>query len=267
MTPRELSNRRIHEVREALASYAPALPNTDLDQLSRLCQAVLSSIDVRDLRDTTTVELVEQLEYVLDTIRVRKTGEIKTTVRKVGSDKLALESCIDDQPFLVSAVRALVAAEGFELDSSLNAVTKLRRDASGVLVDFKSGTRESIIRIEVRVPEDYPLDDATLAGLRERLEQRLRITQAMVRDFAAMKAHIGSLADAYAAAAATSEAGQSVNLREAEGLLRWLGDDNYVIFSVEQYDRKAGNLGALGTASVITPKRDLDVIIKAGGVA
>jgi glutamate dehydrogenase len=263
MTPRELSNRRIHEVREALASYAPALPTTDLDQLGRLCQSVLSSIDVRDLRDTTTVELVEQLEYVLDTIRVRKTGEIKTAVRKLGADSLALESCIDDQPFLVSAVRALIAHEGFEVKTSLNAVTKLRRDANGVLVDFKSGTRESIIRTEVRVPEGYSLDDATLANLRERLEQRLRITQAMVRDFSSMKSRIRSLADSYAAAAGMSEAGKSVHLREAEGLLRWLGDDNYVIFSVEEYDRKAANPSVLGTASVVMPKRDLDVISKA----
>jgi glutamate dehydrogenase len=265
MTPRELSNRRIHEVREALASYAPALPTTDLDQLSRLCQAVLTSIDVRDLRDTTTVELVEQLEYVLDTIRVRRTGEIKTAVRKLGDDTLAIESCLDDQPFLVSAVRALIASEGFEVKGSLNAVTKLRRDGNGVLQDFASGTKESIIRIEVRVPEDYEIADTTLSSVRERLEQRLRITQAMVRDFTGMKAHIRSLADAYAAAAGKSEANQAVDLREAEGLLRWLSDDNYVIFSVEEYDRKAVNQGALGTASVAMPKRDLEVIAKAGG--
>ncbi|MFV8756585.1 NAD-glutamate dehydrogenase domain-containing protein [Nannocystaceae bacterium ST9] len=267
MSPRELSNRRIHEVREALASYAPALPNTDLDQLSRLCQAVLSSIDVRDLRDTTTVELIEQLEYVLDTIRVRKTSEIKTAVRRLDKGVLVFESCIDDQPFLVSAVRALIASEGFEIEGSLNAVTKLRRDANGSLVDFTSGTRESIIRVEVKIPEGPAIGDAELAGLRERLEQRLRITQAMVRDFSSMKSHIRSLADAYAAAAAMSEAGTSVNLREAEGLLRWLGDDNYVIFSVEEYDRNGHNLASLGTSSVVAPKRDLELLGKAASEA
>ncbi len=264
MTPRELSNRRIHEVREALASYAPALPTTDLDQLSRLCQAVLSSIDVRDLRDTTTVELIEQLEYVFDTMRIRKTGEIKTAVRRLGTDSLVFESCIDDQPFLVSAVRALISSENFEVKTSLNAVTKLRRDVNGLLVDFKAGTRESIIRIEVRVADGFEITDVVVAGLRERLEQRLRITQAMVRDFSAMKSHIRSLADAYAAAAAMSDASVSVNLREAEGLLRWMSDDNYVIFSVEEYDRKGANVSSLGTSSVVAPKRDLELIVKAG---
>jgi glutamate dehydrogenase len=226
MSPRELSNRRIHEVRDALASYQPVYEGTDINQLSRLCQAVLSSIDVRDLRDTTTVELIEQLELVLQTIRIRKTGEIKAAVRRREDDVVVLESCVDDQPFLVSSVRALVASEGLEVRTSLNAVTKLRRDRQGGLVDFNSGSRESIIRIEARAPHGYDLSEAGLAGLRDRLEQRLRITSAMVGDFQTMKSHVRSLADGYASAAVMSAAELSVDLREAEGLLRWLCEDN-----------------------------------------
>jgi glutamate dehydrogenase len=263
MSPRELSNRRIHEVRDALASYQPVYEDTDINQLSRLCQAVLSSIDVRDLRDTTTVELIEQLELVLQTIKVRRTGEIKTAVRRRDDDGVVLESCVDDQPFLVSAVRALVASEGLEVRNSLNAVTKLRRDRQGQLVDFNSGSRESIIRIEARTPERYDLSDVGLAGLREKLEQRLRITSAMVGDFQAMKSHIRSLADGYASAAAMSAAELSVDLREAEGLLRWLCEDNYVIFSVEEYNREGTNLVALGTAAVVIPARDHELLRKA----
>jgi glutamate dehydrogenase len=263
MSPRELSNRRIHEVRDALASYQPVYPGTDINQLSRLCQAVISSIDVRDLRETTTVELIEQLELVLETIKVRKTGEIRAAVRRRDDDLVVLESCMDDQPFLVSAVRALAASEGFEVRTSLNAVTKLRRDRQGQLVDFNSGTRESIIRLEARTPEGFDRSEAGLAALRERLEHRLRITSAMVGDFQAMKSHVRSLADEYASAAAMSAAELSVDLREAEGLLRWLCDDNYVIFSVEEYNRDATNLVALGTAAVSVPTRDHDLLRKA----
>jgi glutamate dehydrogenase len=263
MSPRELSNRRIHEVRDALASYQPVYEDTDINQLSRLCQAVLSSIDVRDLRDTTTVELIEQLELVLQTIKVRRTGEIKSMVRKRDDDVVVLESCVDDQPFLVSSVRALVASEGFEVRNSLNAVTKLRRDRQGHLVDFNAGSRESIIRIEARTAEGYDLSEAGLATLREKLEQRLRITSAMVGDFQTMKSHIRSLADGYASAAAMSPAELSVDLREAEGLLRWLCEDNFVIFSVEEYNRDGANLVALGTAAVMLPARDGDLLRKA----
>ena len=259
MSPRELSTRRIHEVRDALASYTPALPHTDINQLSRLCQAVISSIDVRDLRDTPTVELIEQLELVLDTIRVRQTGEIKTAVRRQNGE-LVLESCIDDQPFLVSAVRALLSREGLEVRGSLNAVTRLRRDRNGALVDFNSGTKESIIRVEVKPPDGYDTDEAALEALRARLEQRLRITAAMVGDFTSMKTHLRSLADEYATAAVMSAAERSVDLRETEGLLRWLCDDNFVIFSVEEYGRHADNRVALGTASVALPERDVELL-------
>ncbi|NVB42038.1 NAD-glutamate dehydrogenase [Pseudenhygromyxa sp. WMMC2535] len=267
MSPRELSNRRIHEVREALASYRTALPDTDVNVLAKLCHAVLASIDVRDLRDLPTVELIEQLEYVLDTVKNRKSGQIKAQVRRRGDEHIVLESCVDDKPFLVSAVRALLASEGFEVRSALNAVTKLRRDRRGNLIDFNSGTRESIIRVEVRVDEGYDTSDEALSALRERLEQRLRITTAMVGDFSAMKAHIRTLADEYAAAAAMSAAEVSVDLREAEGLLRWLCDDNYVIFSVEEYNQSGDHLTALGTASVVAPKRDEDLLQSAASSA
>jgi glutamate dehydrogenase len=259
MSPRELSTRRIHEVRDALASYTPALAATDINQLSRLCQAVIASIDVRDLRDTPTVELIEQLEQMLDTIKQRAPGEIKTAVLRHDGG-LVLESCLDDQPFLVSAVRALLAHERLDVRNQLNAVIKLRRDRNGSLVDFNSGSRESIIRAEVRVPEGYATDDAALERLRAQLEQRLRITTAMVGDFTAMKSHIRSLADEYAHAAVHSDAGRSVDLREAESLLRWLCDDNFVIFSVEEHGRDGSNSVRLGTAAVGPVERDGEVL-------
>ena len=263
MSPRELSNRRIHEVREALASYAPALADTDLSQLARLCQAVLSAVDVRDLRATTTVELIQQLELVLDTAKVRKNGEIKARVRRRNADILVLESCVTDQPFLVSTTRALVASEGLELRTSLNAVPKLRRDRHGHIIDFSSGPRESIIRVEARVPEGYDTSDASLAALGQKLEQRLRLTLAMVGGFSAMKNHIRALADEHGAAAAMSPAELSIDLREAEGLLRWLCDDHYVIFSVEEYDPDGESLVSLGTASVSVPRRDKQLLQRA----
>lgn len=256
MSPRELSNRRIHEVREALASYVPTLPGTDVGQLARLCQAVLAAIDVRDLRDTTTVELIQQLELVLDTIRQRASGETKTQVRRRNGDWIVFETCANDQPFLVSAVRSLLASEGLEVRTALNAVTKLRRDRVGNLIDFNSGTRESIIRIEARHGEDYDTSDEALASLREKLAHRMQLTAAMVRDFSAMKSHIRTLADDYAAAAAMSDPVLSVDLREAEGLLRWLCDDNYVIFSVEEYTGSGRPASTLGTAAVAMPTRD-----------
>ena len=65
MTPRDLSSRRIHEVQQALASYEPHLPGTDVELLGSICKSILASIDVRDLKDVSTRRWVEQFEYGL----------------------------------------------------------------------------------------------------------------------------------------------------------------------------------------------------------
>ncbi|MGB1699972.1 MAG: hypothetical protein ACPHRO_08470, partial [Nannocystaceae bacterium] len=149
MTPRDLSSRRIHEVQQALASYEPHLSGTDIELLAAICKSILGSIDVRDLKDVSTRRLVEQFEYVLQAVRVRQTGAIVARVREEG-ELLIIESCLDDQPFLVSALRALCNREGLEVRSSINAVARLRRNRSGELVSFGAGTSESLVRLEVR---------------------------------------------------------------------------------------------------------------------
>ncbi len=80
MATQKLSNQRIHEVQQVLASYVPKLPGTDVNLLAALCKAVVTSVDLRDIRRVTSVQLVEQLEQVLSTLRTRPRGEVNTTV-------------------------------------------------------------------------------------------------------------------------------------------------------------------------------------------
>jgi len=248
MATQKQSNTRIHELGQILASYVPKLPGTDAPLLTALCKAVLSSVDVRDLKRTTTEELVAQLESVLGTIKVRARGEINTAVHSQGG-VLVLESCVEDQPFLVSSLRALFAAEDIELVSLVNAIIKIRRDSAGTLASIGMGTPESIIRVEVAA-------DTAPADLPERFRQRLRIVQAMVRDFQPMKRRMQDLADDYLRAATAEGGVRSLNLRETEGMVRWLCEENYVLLSVEEYDEAGRRISALGTASVASPERD-----------
>ena len=199
MATQKLSNQRLHEVQQVLATYVPRLPGTDANLLAALCKAVLTSVDIRDLKRTTSEEVVAQLESVLSTIKVRTRGEINTAVRPAG-DVIVLESCVEDQPFLVSSLRALFAAENIEIVSVVNAIIKIRRDAAGTLASIGMGTPESIIRIEVSA-------DTAPPDLAERFHQRLRIVQAMVRDFHPMKRRMQDLADDYLRAA-TAEGGE-----------------------------------------------------------
>ena len=251
MATQKLSNQRIHEVQQVLASYVPKLPGTDVNLLAALCKAVLTSVDVRDIRRVTSEQLVEQLELVLSTIRTRGRGEINTAVRR-REDGLVLESCLEDQPFLVSSLRALFSDEKLEIASLMNAVIKVRRDAAGNLLSIGMGAPESVIRVELDAGQDLPAD------LEDRFRQRLRIVQAMVRDFQPMKRRLQDLADDYLRAANADTDNRSLTLRETEGMVRWLCEENLVLLSVEEYDENGRRISALGTAAVAAGTRDAD---------
>jgi glutamate dehydrogenase len=259
MSPRELSNRRNREVQEALSGYTPQVPGTDVDQLRRLCRAVLTSIDVRDLREVSTDYFIESIELVYSTIRVRESGGINAVVRVDGND-VVVESCLGDQPFLVSALQALMLQERLEVRSVLNAVIRLRRDRQGRLVGFDAGSAESIVRMELRAGEG-----GVPADLQAKVEARLQLAQRMVRDFQTMLRRTETVADDYSAAAAVAHGEQSVKLRETEGLLRWLCRENFVLFSVEEFDLEGERANSLGTAAVSRPHRDLTLLQRAAG--
>ena len=248
MATQKPSNQRLHEVQQVLTTYVPRLPGTDANLLTALCKAVVTSVDLRDLKRTSSEELVGQLESVLATIKVRARGEINTSVHPRG-DVIVLESCVEDQPFLVSSLRALFAAENIEVVNLINSIIKIRRDGAGLLASIGMGTPESIIRVEVAA-------DSAPADIADRFRQRLRIVQAMVRDFQPMKRRMQDLADDYLRAATAEGGERSLTLRETEGMVRWLCEENYVLLSVEEYDEAGRRISALGTASVASPERD-----------
>ncbi|WAS98575.1 NAD-glutamate dehydrogenase domain-containing protein [Nannocystis punicea] len=251
MATQKLSNQRIHEVQQVLASYVPKLPGTDVNLLAALCKAVLTSVDLRDIRRVPSAELVEQLEQVLNTIKTRGRGEINSVVRR-HDDSVVLESCLEDQPFLVSSLRALFGAERLEIASLMNAVIKVRRDSAGNLTSIGMGAPESVIRVELDPGQHVPED------IEDRFRTRLRIVQAMVRDFQPMKRRLQDLADDYLRAANSESNDRSLTLRETEGMVRWLCEENLVLLGVEEYDEQGQRISTLGTASVHTSERDAD---------
>jgi hypothetical protein len=251
MATQKLSNQRIHEVQQVLASYVPKLPGTDVNLLAALCKAVLTSVDLRDIRRVASAELVEQLEQVLSTIKTRGRGEINSVVRR-HEGSVVLESCLEDQPFLVSSLRALFGAERLEIASLMNAVIKVRRDAAGNLTSIGMGAPESVIRVELDPGQHVPED------IEDRFRTRLRIVQAMVRDFQPMKRRLQDLADDYLRAANAESNDRSLTLRETEGMVRWLCEENLVLLGVEEYDEQGQRISTLGTASVHTSERDAD---------
>ena len=79
------------------------------------------------------------------------------------------------------------------------------------------------MRINSRV--EVPADTAP-ADLPERFRQRLRSLQAMVRDFQPMNWRTKDLADDYPARRHPKGGDRSHNLRETEGMVCWLCEEN-----------------------------------------
>jgi len=260
MAPHHLSKQRIHEVSQVLGSYSPGLSGTDMEQLGALCKAVLNSVDVRDLRRVDSETFVGQMELMLATIHTRKRGEIAASFRRDG-DLLVVESCIEDQPFLVSSVRGLFAGEGLELRQAMNAVIRVRRNSLGKITSIGKGPSESLLRFQVQLPVGTEAPE----GIEERFYRRLRIAQSMFHDFQPMKRRLQDLADDYLRAAMSETGERGLTLRETEGMIRWLCDENYVLLSVEEYDDEGNLVSGLGTCTVIDPKRDAELLAVADG--
>ena len=204
MFARQQTSRLVHDVQQSLASYQPRRAGLDREQLGGLAKAVLASVDVRDLRGLDSAQLLPQLESMLTAIEQRKRDEIKVSLQyEEGIDALVVETCLEDQPFLVSTLRAALASEHYDVRRFMNAVVKIRRDAGGKLLAIGTGTPESVMRVEVGLAGGSAGRDGggVPQGLAARIEHRLRLAQAMVTDFGTMKEIIKRQADAYYAAA------------------------------------------------------------------
>ncbi|MCA9704741.1 MAG: NAD-glutamate dehydrogenase [Myxococcales bacterium] len=259
MSSRQLTSRLINEVQQQLQGFKPQRSHTDREQLSALTKAIMGSVDVRDLRGIPSHRLLHQFEDLLELLSQRKRGEIKVELRyQDDTDTLVVESCVEDQPFLVSTMRAAIGSERYEIRRQVNAIVRVRRNPAGKLIGIGTGQAESLMRIEVATPSGSSggRDGGGIpVGLRERIADRLALAQAMVRDFERMSACIESVADGYFAVASDLHGAEGSALRESEALLRWLCDENFVIFAVERYDAEGSRVEALGTSTIAAPER------------
>ncbi|MBV1861038.1 MAG: NAD-glutamate dehydrogenase, partial [Nannocystaceae bacterium] len=263
MSARQLTSRLILEVQKAVSAFSPRRESTDREQLASLARDVLASVDVRDLKRVSPETLVVELEDMLALIRERKRAEIKVEIRHDADRGLVVvESCLDDQPFLVSTLRAALANEQYEIKSFLNAIIRVRRDPAGGMLSIGAGQAESLMRAEVsmRASAGGEENEVIPPGVVDRIEKRLRLAQAMVQDFGGMRDRISAVADGYFAAASAEHGEAATSLREAEELLRWLCEESFVLLAVEDYDAKGDPVAALGTSRIHQPERDAELL-------
>ena len=117
MATQKQSNQRIHELGQILASYVPKLPGTDANLLTALGGALSSSLcsatsSAQPPRSSSSSSAVCAGHHQGPCSAARLTRPCPAN-----GGVLVLQSCVEDQPFLVSSLRALFAAEDIEFVS------------------------------------------------------------------------------------------------------------------------------------------------------
>ena len=139
-----------------------------------------------------------------------------------------------DQPFLVDTVRLAMESAGGTWLGGFNAVFGVSRDGTTPVAIGQSHAFESVILVEVE-----GLDEAGIQGLAADLENRLRLSRAMVADFQSMIDQIDSSAYRFSRLADRAP-DRAEELRETAEFLRWLLADNFVLMATHSEDGRYG---------------------------
>ena len=154
-----------------------------------------------------------------------------------GLDRMLLEFCGPDMPFLVDSVMGEIGAQGIEVRAMFHPIVAVTRDSDGLRGTSGLSFRESMI--QVHLPLLSPArQDALMTGVREALAD----VRAAVMDFAAMKSRMVHCIKELAGA--NTGAGTAM-VSEALTFLRWLADDRFVFLGARSYDYPRDRAGRL----------------------
>ncbi len=172
---------------------------------------------------------------ILEFARQRKPGQATVRLFNAAGKEHGWESphtivqvVNDDMPFLVDSVTMAMAEQGIGVHVLGHPVIAMRRDAKGKLLEVGKGLPESLIHLEIdRQPQ------ATMEGIKARIETVLADVRAIVNDWAPMQATMLEVADEIAERAMpVSAEGRS----EAQEFLRWVADDHFTFLGYREYN-------------------------------
>ena len=141
-----------------------------------------------------------------------------------------------DMPFLVDSVRMELTRQELAIHSINNCVIAVERDLDGTLIKLSEsgaeGQSESVIHLEI----DRFSDPQRLDSIRESLQGVLADIYAAVTDYPLMKSRLSSLKAELAEDIQryVEDATQIERLEEADRLLDWLADRNFVFLGYQE---------------------------------
>jgi len=142
----------------------------------------------------------------------------------------------DDMPFLVDSATAAINDRGGVVRLVIHPVVTVARDAEGRLTGFGviGGIRESWMRIEITRERGA----AARGALAEALVGVFGDVRAAVSDWPEMRAALVRLSERIEAAAGPLPPAE---IDEGAAFLRWLGDDNFTLLGMRDYDFAAAD--------------------------
>ena len=156
-----------------------------------------------------------------------------------------VELVTDDMPFLVDSVTMQLGHGGHDINLVIHPVIRVRRDASGHLIEvLEQGAEapdaiaESVLHVEVEREREFAL----LGYLRDRVTRVLDEVRAAVEDWESMRARTTMLIDELAN---VSPALDRAEIEETREFLRWLAEDHFTFLGYREYDLVTED-GALG---------------------
>lgn len=205
--------------------------------------------------------LMKQWHDLYGFVRLRAPGEI--LVRAFAPNQEAhgfsvqrgvVQTCVEDQPFLFATVKMALEELGAAPLKAIHPVLGVRRDGAGRLVHVEplpqsSTGNESMMHFEIPLPDD----PARLAEIEAALRHRLRLAQAVVTDFSAMRERARWIAGHLGEYLGHADDATYRTVAVVQRFFHWLVDDRFVLQGYREFD-----LGADGSAGAVHAALGID---------
>jgi glutamate dehydrogenase len=220
------------------------LPSQQVAPCEAFVRQYYQWVPAEDLADRNPLDLYGAAVAQWNLAQQRAPGEVKVRVYNPDfeqhgwqSPHTVIEIVSDDMPFIVDSVTMDLTRGGYAIHLVIHPVMRVRRDASGHVIEVldpdaesDDAIAESILHAEVGREHDQ----GKLDELRRGVERVLDQVRAAVEDWQRMRARTQVLTEELDE---SPPAGiDSATVEETKAFLTWLADDNFTFLGYREYE-------------------------------
>ncbi|MGW0431085.1 NAD-glutamate dehydrogenase [Micromonospora sp. NPDC003197] len=229
---------------ERLVAQAVALAGDDHDAATLVDRFWRFAPD-EELIGFTAEEMLAAARDHRDLAQQRVPGELKLRIHEPAPDQqhTVVEIVIDDMPFLVDSVTALLTAQHLDVHMLVHPLVVVRREPLGRLIEVAADVEPDdaidgdIVESWMHIEIDPVRDPEARDRLRAELQRVLTDVREAVEDWPKMRERALALADELAAAR-TSDNRPPVpekDITDSVELLRWLAHEHFTFLGYREY--------------------------------